>query len=759
MHKPIQPENKNNDQGTQIVQKKHVNQAQSMGKFAQPDAIQTKQGSLPPYQSSQGYKPPIQSKQGTLGTYQSKEGKKEAIQAKQRPIQRNTGEGSKPIEGGNTKEAQVKANVSTLMDTDVSEAKVYYNSSKPAQLKAEATAQGNEVHLAPGKEHHLGHELTHVAQQAQGRVQPTIQANNGMVNINDDPQLEKEADEIGAKAHSMQTPTQLKSVSFGGGTHSQQAPVQRKLIHSNGRVLSLDAMDEICHLVFKTTKNAELTDSIRQAFKANKNIPLDDFLNSLQQKHNDSPMALPEFSFELMNQLLDIGADDMEGQFVAPEPDFSPQPVFRFPDAAFNSQSNQDAPLEHQPITVDTMGIILSKIDGQRKPGDFSDADKGQWFKELQKQHATAFERKRRGFFKKKSKKLSKASLPNLERLESDLSSHSLGGSSMKEILNRLGTLELEAQKSQDSQSNLPVPGPPAKLKRGNSKRQLGGAQDRKKKQMVSKIVRFAEKESKQRSTPESTFAKLSIDDAVELLRATYLEDKQQKAQNFEASLIDMKVPGLQREDIPVKVPQYGTFTIQYFTNQKGSAHNNMVAWVSHGVTLTHKGVKNVGGQVQKNFAFLVEHNKKYVRSQGAIEKDDQNKANPAELSHYADMYSKDPDQFSLGGNVPDMLVSAHDEGITEGDAANIGRMAPLCDIAILAGFKASEDYDQGKFKDAAAGSVPFELIIPHLPAPLNSKKNFLMVVCRSIISGLAPKAKNKAKDQGLHNQLHHWQG
>ena len=183
----------------------------------QPGSKNTKQSQQPTLQAKQR---PIQAKQRPI------QAKQRPIQAKQQPIQRNTGSNAGST-NGNVNEAQVKANVSALTGTDVTDAKVHYNSNKPAQLQAEATAQGDQVHLASGKERHLGHELTHVAQQKQGRVKPTIQANNGM-GINNDPKLEKEADDIGAKAHSNQ-PIQAKSISSGtNATGSVDQPMQLK---------------------------------------------------------------------------------------------------------------------------------------------------------------------------------------------------------------------------------------------------------------------------------------------------------------------------------------------------------------------------------------------------------------------------------------------------------------------------------------------------------------------------------------------------
>ena len=134
---------------------------------------------LQPIQSKQGKQPPIQAK-GFNG---------QPLQ----PIQRKNKAKSNGLPD------QLKSNMEQMSGMDLSDVTVQKNSDKPAQLKAEAYAQGSDIHLAPGQEQHLPHEAWHVVQQKQGRVQPTIQANNG-AHINDDPALEKEADVMGAKA-------------------------------------------------------------------------------------------------------------------------------------------------------------------------------------------------------------------------------------------------------------------------------------------------------------------------------------------------------------------------------------------------------------------------------------------------------------------------------------------------------------------------------------------------------------------------------
>lgn len=95
----------------------------------------------------------------------------------------------------------LKNGVEQLSGIDISDVRVHYNSSKPAQMNAHAYAQGTNIHVASGQEKHLPHEAWHVVQQKQGRVKPTTVVNGAPVN--DNINLEKEADIMGAKASKM----------------------------------------------------------------------------------------------------------------------------------------------------------------------------------------------------------------------------------------------------------------------------------------------------------------------------------------------------------------------------------------------------------------------------------------------------------------------------------------------------------------------------------------------------------------------------
>jgi hypothetical protein len=93
----------------------------------------------------------------------------------------------------------LKTGIENLSGYSMDDVKVHYNSHKPAQLQAHAYTQGTDIHVGSGQERHLPHEAWHVVQQKQGRVKPTMQM-KGKVNVNDSAWLEKEADEMGARA-------------------------------------------------------------------------------------------------------------------------------------------------------------------------------------------------------------------------------------------------------------------------------------------------------------------------------------------------------------------------------------------------------------------------------------------------------------------------------------------------------------------------------------------------------------------------------
>jgi hypothetical protein len=92
----------------------------------------------------------------------------------------------------------LKSGVEILSGMAMDDVRVQYDSLRPIQLQAWAYTQGTNIYLGPGQEKHLPHEAWHVVQQKQGRVKSThIQAT--VSSINDDLDLEAEADHMGAK--------------------------------------------------------------------------------------------------------------------------------------------------------------------------------------------------------------------------------------------------------------------------------------------------------------------------------------------------------------------------------------------------------------------------------------------------------------------------------------------------------------------------------------------------------------------------------
>lgn len=136
---------------------------------------------------------------------------------------------------------QLKTGVENLSGYALDDVKVHYNSGRPAQLQAHAYAQGTDIHLAPGQEHHLPHEAWHVVQQKQGRVKATTQLKD-MVDINDDTQLEAEADAMGALALRGDAAMPDSAPAPLGATASPARPVAQRAIHLATKIAAAPAI-------------------------------------------------------------------------------------------------------------------------------------------------------------------------------------------------------------------------------------------------------------------------------------------------------------------------------------------------------------------------------------------------------------------------------------------------------------------------------------------------------------------------------------
>ena len=164
-------------------------------------------------------------------------------------IQRQPAKTSYPATGvvrKNGLPSQLRRGIEKTSGQSMADVEVHYNSSRPAQLRAHAFAQGNQIHLAPGQEKHLPHEAWHVVQQKEGRVRPTMQM-KGKGYINDDNRLEREADVMGQRA--------LKA-GYSSGEHLVGEGHRGYTSRINSPVAQLVAIDEL--VVGKQYKKGDL---------------------------------------------------------------------------------------------------------------------------------------------------------------------------------------------------------------------------------------------------------------------------------------------------------------------------------------------------------------------------------------------------------------------------------------------------------------------------------------------------------------------
>lgn len=87
---------------------------------------------------------------------------------------------------------QMKESLEQKTGFSADDVRVYRNSPVPAQMGALAISEGSNIHLGPGNDKHLMHELGHWVQKKMGKVKATGMENG--IPINDDPALEDEAD-------------------------------------------------------------------------------------------------------------------------------------------------------------------------------------------------------------------------------------------------------------------------------------------------------------------------------------------------------------------------------------------------------------------------------------------------------------------------------------------------------------------------------------------------------------------------------------
>jgi hypothetical protein len=163
---------------------------------------------------------------------QLKKDEEEILQAK---LQSGATQESEPVTissgSGSKMPDDVKGKMENSFNADFSNVNIHANSDSAPALNALAFAQGNDIHFAPGQydpssmkgQEILGHELTHVVQQREGRVQPTTQLKGA--GVNDSPELEREADEMGKLA--AEGKSTGKNFAGASGSENPNTSVQR----------------------------------------------------------------------------------------------------------------------------------------------------------------------------------------------------------------------------------------------------------------------------------------------------------------------------------------------------------------------------------------------------------------------------------------------------------------------------------------------------------------------------------------------------
>ncbi|WNX84575.1 DUF4157 domain-containing protein [Agathobaculum sp. NTUH-O15-33] len=115
--------------------------------------------------------------------------------------------------------------------------RVHYHSDQPARLHALAYTRGTQVHIAPGQERHLPHELSHVVQQKSGVVQPTAFINH--IPVNASPALERQAERGISGVHF------TSSAARTGCTVTQRLAIMAQVPLSEGEKVQFDKLIKV----------------------------------------------------------------------------------------------------------------------------------------------------------------------------------------------------------------------------------------------------------------------------------------------------------------------------------------------------------------------------------------------------------------------------------------------------------------------------------------------------------------------------------
>jgi hypothetical protein len=170
---------------------------------------------------------------GALPIQREHAGKQTLTEAISPAQARGGGPAAAPAAGaGAALPAQVRSRMEGAFGTSFADVRIHQGE-QAAAMDAVAYTQGNDIHFQPGSydpsspagQELLGHELTHVVQQRQGRVAAPGQGKSGAINA--DAGLEAEADLEGARAARGDAVSAHVRASTG---HAAAGVVQRRMI-------------------------------------------------------------------------------------------------------------------------------------------------------------------------------------------------------------------------------------------------------------------------------------------------------------------------------------------------------------------------------------------------------------------------------------------------------------------------------------------------------------------------------------------------
>ncbi len=190
---------------------------------------------------------------------------------------------------------ELQAKMENSFGQDFSGVHIHTDSPSAENINAKAYTQGKDVHFAPGEynpsskegQELIGHELTHVVQQGQGKVGPGELHGKGM-EINQDSGLEKEADEMGALA--------------AAGKKAERVSSAEKSIQREEKEPDYDSLAVTIHEAIDGPGTAE--DEVLQALVKLENK--EGYINKLKQRYQG------KYSVSLMDDILgDFSGDDL----------------------------------------------------------------------------------------------------------------------------------------------------------------------------------------------------------------------------------------------------------------------------------------------------------------------------------------------------------------------------------------------------------------------------------------------------------------